>query len=54
MQQGADEEAQEAGFHPLTSVKGPRAQNTELGTHAPLREWARLMQAGMDGRKAYP
>ncbi len=53
MQRGANEEAVEAGLHPLTSVKGHRTQNTEIGTHAPFREWVRLMEAGMNGRKAY-
>lgn len=53
MQRGANEEAVEAGLHPLTSVKGHRTQNNEIGTHAPFREWVRLMEAGMSGRKAY-
>ncbi len=53
IEHGANEEAREAGLHPLNSVKGHRTQNTELGTHAPLREWVRLMEAGMAGRKAY-
>jgi benzoate/toluate 1,2-dioxygenase subunit alpha len=50
---GANEEAVGAGLHPLASVKGHRTQNTELGTHAPFREWVRLMEAGMAGQKAY-
>ena len=50
---GPDETARAAGLEPLTSVAGLSAQNTELGTHAPLREWARLMRAGIEGRKAY-
>jgi benzoate/toluate 1,2-dioxygenase alpha subunit len=54
LERGANDEAREAELHPLTSVKGHRAQNTELGTHAPFREWVRLMEAGMEGRKAYP
>ena len=53
-QPGANEEAIEAGLHPISSVKGHRTQNTETGTHAPFREWVRLMEAGMAGRKAYP
>ena len=53
-QSGANEEAVEAGLHPISSVKGHRTQNTEIGTHAPFREWVRLMEAGMAGRKAYP
>lgn len=53
LERGANEEAREATLHPLASVKGHRSQNTELGTHAPLREWVRLMDAGMAGRKAY-
>jgi hypothetical protein len=54
MERGANDEAREAELHPLTSVKGHRTQNTELGTHAPFREWVRLMEAGMAGRQAYP
>jgi hypothetical protein len=27
---------------------------SEIGFHAPYREWARLMQAGIAGNKAYP
>jgi benzoate/toluate 1,2-dioxygenase alpha subunit len=53
MERGANDEAREAGLHPLTSVKGHRTQNTEIGTHAPFREWVRLMEAGMAGKKAY-
>jgi phenylpropionate dioxygenase-like ring-hydroxylating dioxygenase large terminal subunit len=53
LERGANEEAREAALHPLASVKGHRTQNTELGTHAPFREWVRLMDAGMAGRKAY-
>ncbi len=53
MEKGANEEAREVGLHPLTSVKGHRTQNTELGTHAPFREWVRLMEAGAAGKKAY-
>jgi len=27
---------------------------SEIGFHAPYREWARLIQAGIAGNKAYP
>lgn len=54
MHQGANDEAKSADLHPLSSVKGHRTQNTEIGTHAPFREWVRLMAAGMAGQKAYP
>ena len=53
LERGANDEARGAGLHPLASVKGHRTQNTEIGTHAPFREWVRLMEAGMAGRKAY-
>jgi hypothetical protein len=53
MERGANEEARAAELHPLSSVKGHRTQNNELGTHAPFREWVRLMEAGMAGKKAY-
>jgi benzoate/toluate 1,2-dioxygenase subunit alpha len=53
MERGPNEEARAAQLHPLTSVKGHRTQNNELGTHAPFREWVRLMEAGMAGKKAY-
>ena len=54
VERGPNEEARAAGLSPLSSAKGLSAQNTELGMHAPLREWVRLMEAGMAGRKAYP
>lgn len=54
MHQGANDEAKSADLHPLSSVKGHRTQNTEIGTHAPFREWVRLMAAGMAGQKACP
>lgn len=54
IERGPNDMARAAGLRPLSSVAGLSAQNTEVGTHAPFREWARLLEAGIDGRKAYP
>jgi hypothetical protein len=51
---GADEAAASIGIRPQASVRGPFEQFSEVGFHAPYREWARLIEAGVAGRKAYP
>jgi hypothetical protein len=54
MKPGADEAAASIGIRPQASVRGPFEQFSEVGFHAPYREWARLIQAGVAGKKAYP
>lgn len=46
--------AKSIGIHPAASAKGKFDMFSEVGFHAPYREWARLMQAGIAGNKAYP
>ena len=50
---GADEAARSIGIAPQASVRGRFEMFSEVGFHAPYREWARLIQAGVAGRKAY-
>jgi hypothetical protein len=50
---GADSMANELGVRPVRSVAGPIEMSPETGLHATYREWARLMQAGLEGRKPY-
>jgi benzoate/toluate 1,2-dioxygenase alpha subunit len=52
-QEGANEVAREMGIRPVGSVNGMRLLQQETGTHAPWREWLRLMDAGLSGRKAF-
>jgi benzoate/toluate 1,2-dioxygenase alpha subunit len=42
------------GIRPAMSSRGPFELFNEVGLHSPYREWARLMEAGMAGRGAYP
>ena len=51
---GPNNYAHDLGFQPVASLKGPFGISTETCFHPAYREWARLMQAGIDGRKAYP
>jgi len=51
---GANEVAQSLGISPATSESGTYKTQTEALLHGPYREWLRLMEAGLDGRKAYP
>src|SRR5258706_11935062 len=51
---GEDPVARSIGIHPAASVKGKFDMFNEIGFHAPYREWARLVQAGVAGGKAYP
>jgi hypothetical protein len=54
MKTGPDEAAASIGIEPEASVRGRFEMFSEVGFHAPYREWARLIQAGVAGRKAYP
>ena len=51
---GPNEVARELGIAPAKSVLGTFQTQVETGLHAPYREWARLIEAGLAGRKAYP
>lgn len=51
---GASALAREIGIKPTASLRGPYMVQTETAFHAPYREWARLMQAGVSGEKPYP
>jgi len=51
---GANEVARELGLKPATSETGTYKTQTEALLHGPYREWQRLIDAGRDGRKAYP
>jgi len=51
---GANDVARELGLKPATSEIGTYKTQTEALLHGPYREWLRLMEAGRDGRKAYP
>jgi benzoate/toluate 1,2-dioxygenase alpha subunit len=50
---GANASAREIAIEPVSSMQGPYAVQTETCFQAPYREWARLMQAGVSGDKAY-
>jgi hypothetical protein len=50
---GGDAMAAELGLKPVRSVAGPIEMSPETGLHATYREWARLMEAGLAGRKPY-
>jgi hypothetical protein len=50
---GADETARDLGFNPVSSLKGLYDIQAETCFHPAYREWARLMQSGMEGRRAY-
>jgi phenylpropionate dioxygenase-like ring-hydroxylating dioxygenase large terminal subunit len=50
---GANEVAREIGIQPVESIIGTIEMQQEVAMQAPYREWARLMQAGIAGRKAY-
>jgi hypothetical protein len=54
LKEGADEVASAIGIRPAASVKGKFDMFNEIGFHAPYREWARLVHAGVAGNKAYP
>ena len=50
---GPNDVARELGIRPAKSVDGTFEMQLETGLHAPYREWARLIEAGLAGRKAY-
>jgi hypothetical protein len=53
MHEGPNEHARALGIHPVASVQGNWYMFNEVGLHAPYREWARLMEAGVSGTKAF-
>ena len=54
LRQGGNALSGAMGIRPAASVQGPLPMCTEAAAlHGPLREWARLMEAGLSGRKAY-
>ncbi len=50
---GANAEARELGMEPLATVKGGFDLQSEAVFHPVYREWARMIEAGMSGKKAY-
>ena len=50
---GENEVTREIGIRPNESVIGKFEMQSEVGFHSCHREWARLMEAGLAGRKAY-
>ncbi len=50
---GPNDVARELGIRPATSEEGTYKTQTETCLHAPYREWRRLIEAGLEGRKAY-
>lgn len=54
LQAGANHVARELGIAPAESATGIFETHSEACLHAQYREWARLMDAGMGGRQAYP
>jgi benzoate/toluate 1,2-dioxygenase subunit alpha len=53
LQNGADETARRLGIRPAESGRGSYEGQAETPFHAPYREWARLMQAGMAGQSVW-
>jgi hypothetical protein len=50
---GADKHAAELGVTPDYSVSGTFTLNPEIAFHSTYREWARMLQAGVDNKPAY-
>jgi benzoate/toluate 1,2-dioxygenase alpha subunit len=50
---GANSEADAMGMRPVASLAGHFDIQNEVCYHPAYREWARLIQAGLSGRKAY-
>lgn len=50
LEDGANDLARTLGIRPAASLHGRFEAFNEVGFHAPYREWARLMQAGLAGR----
>ena len=53
VEQGANAAAKRLGIVPAESVAGTFETGPETPFHAPYREWRRLMEAGLAGRKPY-
>ena len=53
IEQGPNDIAKSLGFNPVASLKGGFAVQSESAFQPVYREWARLMQAGISGEKAY-
>ncbi len=53
IQPGASPLARSLGFEPQVSVQGGFKLQAETVFHAVYREWARLIDAGVRGEKAY-
>ena len=53
LDQGDNDITREIEIRPRESVVGRFEMQSEVGFHACHREWARLMEAGLAGRKAY-
>ena len=53
IEQGPNDIAKSLGFNPVASLKGGFAVQSESAFQPVYREWARLMQAGLSGEKAY-
>ena len=49
-----NEVATELGIMPLENIIGTIEMQQEVAMEAPYREWARLMEAGIAGKPAYP
>lgn len=54
LEEGPDDVARLLGINPVNSAQGTFETQTEVCFHAPYREWARLIAAGLAGRRAYP
>jgi benzoate/toluate 1,2-dioxygenase alpha subunit len=50
---GGDAVAKEIGIAPARSTPGPIEMCPETGLHSSYREWVRLLEAGLAGRKPY-
>ena len=48
-----DDLSRELGLKPGASAQGVWNMFNEVGLHEPYREWARLMEAGLAGKKAF-
>ncbi|MSQ72470.1 MAG: hypothetical protein EXR27_14440 [Betaproteobacteria bacterium] len=53
LQAGQSELAAQLGITPVQSMQGPFDIQSETCFHPPYREWARLMQAGVSGKRPY-
>jgi phenylpropionate dioxygenase-like ring-hydroxylating dioxygenase large terminal subunit len=50
---GASQLAQSLGFSPVATVEGGFSVQSEAAFHPVYREWMRMINAGLEGRKAY-